>query len=100
MCGWCPTSKDAELFYMLRIILNGELARWPHLNRWHINMKSFSQEERLAFPAAEAPLTSLAEKVKRLKGTNYISKSMLDKKVRQLVACKQSCYKLLRNCCG
>ncbi|KYQ57042.1 Histidyl-tRNA synthetase, cytoplasmic, partial [Trachymyrmex zeteki] len=42
VCGWCPTSKDAELFYMLRIILNGELARWPHLNRWHINMKSFS----------------------------------------------------------
>jgi len=85
---------------MLRIVLNGELARWPHLNRWHINMKSFSQEERLAFPAAETPLTSLAEKIERLKGINYISKNMLDKKVRQLVACKQSYHKLLRNCRG
>ncbi|XP_018343531.1 PREDICTED: histidine--tRNA ligase, cytoplasmic isoform X1 [Trachymyrmex septentrionalis] len=86
VCGWCPTSKDAELFDMLRIVLNGELARWPHLNRWHINMKSFSQEERLAFPAAETPLTSLVEKIERLKGTNYISKSMLDKKIAEEVA--------------
>jgi len=63
-------------------------------------MKSFTQEERLAFPAAEAPLTSLAEKIERLESTSYISKNMLDKKVRQLVACKQSCHKLLRNCYG
>ncbi|XP_018048007.1 PREDICTED: histidine--tRNA ligase, cytoplasmic isoform X2 [Atta colombica] len=86
VCGWCPTSKDVELFDMLRIILNDELARWPHLNRWHINMKSFSQEERLAFPAAEMPLTSLAEKIERLKGINYISKNMLDKKIAEEIA--------------
>lgn len=100
MCGWCPTSKDAELFDTLRVVLDDELAGWPHLSRWHINMKSFSQEERLAFPTAEAPpLTSLAEKLERLKGyTRYISKSTLDKKVRQPVACKQSCHKLLRSC--
>lgn len=97
VCGWCPTSKDAELYDALRVVLNDELARWPHLNRWHINMKSFTEEEHLAFPVAEAPLTSLAEKIERLKNTRCISKSMLDKKVRQLVACKQSCYQLLRN---
>jgi len=100
VCGWCPTSKDTELFDTLRIVLNDELARWPHLNRWYINMKSFTQEERLAFPAAKAPLTSLAEKIERLESTSYISKNMLDKKVRQPVACKQSCHKLLRNCYG
>ncbi|KYM97540.1 Histidyl-tRNA synthetase, cytoplasmic [Cyphomyrmex costatus] len=88
VCGWYPTSKDAELFDTLSTVLNDELARWPHLNRWYINMKSFSQEERscLAFPAVEAPLTSLAEKIKRLKGTNYISKNMLDKKIAEEVA--------------
>lgn len=97
--GWCPTSRDAELYDALRVVLNDELARWPHLCRWHINMTSFTQEERLAFPAAaETPLAaSLAAKVERLKSTRYISKSMLDKKVRQPVACcKQSCHKLLR----
>jgi len=96
VCGWCPTSKDTELYNTLYIVDNDELARWPHLNRWHINMRSFTQEERLAFPA-EAPLTSLAEKTEQLKNTCYISKSMLDKKVRQLVACKQSCHKLLQD---
>lgn len=60
-------------------------------------MKSFTQEERLAFPTAEAPLTSLAEKIERLKNTRYISKTMLDEKVRQPVVCKQSCHKLLRS---
>lgn len=97
-CGWCPTSKDTELFDKLYVICNDELARWPHLNRWHVNMKSFTQEERLAFPpAAEAPFTSLAEKIDLLKITRYITKDMLDKKVRQSVACKQSCHKLLQN---
>lgn len=100
VCGWCPTSKDTELFDTLRVVLNDELARWPHLNRWHVNMKSFTQEERLAFPAAEAPLTSLARRIDKLKCARYINKDMLDKKVRQLVVCKQSCHKLLQNCCG
>lgn len=95
VCGWCPTSKDTELFDAC-VIFNDELARWPHLNRWYINIKSFTREERLTFPAAEAPLTSLAEKIKCLKNTCYISKNMLDKKVRQSVACKQSCHKLLK----
>lgn len=98
VCGWWPTSKDTELFDKLYVILNNELARWPYLNRWHVNMKSFTQEERLAFPAAEAPLTSLTEKIERLKITRYITKDMLDKKVRQSVACKQSCHKLLQHC--
>lgn len=88
VCGWCPTSKDAELYDTLCVVLNSELAKWPHLNRWHINMKSFTQEERLAFPTVKAPLTSLAEKIERLKNTRYVSKTMLDEKVRQLVACK------------
>lgn len=97
MCGWCPTFKDTELYDILCIVIgNDELARWPHLSRWHINMKSFTQEERLAFPT-QAPLTSLVEKTERLKSTCYISKSMLDKKVRQSVACKQSCHKLLQD---
>lgn len=100
VCGWCPTSKDTELFDTLRVVFNDELARWPHLNRWHVNIKSFTQEERLAFPAAEAPLTSLARRIDKLKCARYINKDMLDKKVRQLVVCKQSCHKLLRNCCG
>lgn len=95
MCGWYPTSKDTELFDTICLVLNDQLARWPHLNRWYINIKSFTQEERLAFPAAEAPHTSLAEKIKRLKNACCISKSMLAKKVRQSVACKQSCHKLL-----
>lgn len=95
MCGWCPTSRDAELYDTLRVVLNHEFAGWPHLNRWHINMASFTREERLAFPAAEAFPTSLAETAKRLKDTCYVSKDMLDKKVRQLVACEQSCHKLL-----
>lgn len=98
VCGWCPTSKDAELYDTLRVILNDVLAKWPHLNRWHINMTSFTQAERLAFPAAEASHNSLAETIERLKTTCYISKDMIDKKVRQLIACKQSCHKLLRNC--
>lgn len=98
--GWCPTSKDTELFDTLRVVLNDELTRWPHLNRWYINMKSFTQEERLAFPAVETPLTSLARRVDKLKCARYINKDMLDKKVRQLIVCKQSCHKLLRNCCG
>jgi len=94
-CGWCPTSKDTELFDTLHVIFDNELARWPHLNRWYINIKSFTQEDRLRFPAAEALLTSLAEKIERLKNICYISKNMLDKKVRHSVACKQSCHKLL-----
>lgn len=99
MCGWYPTFKDAELYDTLRIVVfNDELAKWPHLNRWHINMKSFTQEERLTFPAVEV-YTSLAETIERLKNTCYVSKSMLDQKVRQPVACKQSCHKLLCNCC-
>lgn len=57
-------------------------------------MRSFTQEERLTFPAAEAPLTSLAEKIEQLNTIGYISKDTLDKKVRQSVACKQSCHKL------
>lgn len=93
VCGWYPTSIDTELFDTC-VTLNDELAKWPHLNRWYINIKSFTHEERLAFPAVETPLTSLAEKTKRLKSTCYIDKNVLDKKVRQLVACKQSCHKL------
>lgn len=97
VCGWCPTSKDTELYETLCIVINNdELARWPHLNRWHVNMKSFTQEERRAFPE-EALLTPLAGKTERLKSTCYISKSVLDKKVRQSVACKQSCHKLLQD---
>ncbi|KAH0955355.1 hypothetical protein HN011_004972 [Eciton burchellii] len=79
VCGWCPTSKDTELFDILHVIFDNELARWPHLYRWYINIKSFTQEDRLKFPAAEA-LTSLVEKIKRLKNICYISKNMLDKK--------------------
>lgn len=94
VCGWYPTSKDTELFDAC-VFLNDELTRWPHLNRWYINIKSFTYEERLAFPAAKIPLITLAEKIKRLKSICYIDKNVLDKKVRQLVACKQSCYKLL-----
>lgn len=93
VCGWYPTSKDTKLFDLF-LVLNDELARWPHLNRWYINIKSFTREERLAFPAVEAPLTSLEKKITCLKGICCISKNMLDKKVRQLVACKQSCHKL------
>lgn len=98
VCGWWPTSKDTELFDKLNVICNDELARWPYLNRWHVNMKSFTQEERLAFPSAEASFTSLAEKIDLLKITLYVTKDMLDKKVRQSVACKQSCHKLLHHC--
>ncbi|XP_070163005.1 histidine--tRNA ligase, cytoplasmic [Polyergus mexicanus] len=86
-CGWCPTSKDTELFDKLCVICNDELARWPHLNRWHVNMKSFTQEERLAFPpTAEAPFTSLAKKIELLKIARYITKDMLDKKIAEEVA--------------
>ncbi|XP_012528229.1 histidine--tRNA ligase, cytoplasmic isoform X1 [Monomorium pharaonis] len=88
VCGWCPTSKDAELFDTLRVVLDDELARWPHLSRWHINMKSFTREERLSFPNAEAlPLASLVEKLEWLKGfTRYVNKSTLDKKIAEEVA--------------
>ncbi|EFN84523.1 Histidyl-tRNA synthetase, cytoplasmic [Harpegnathos saltator] len=85
VCGWYPTSKDTELFDTC-VILNDELARWPHLNRWYINIKSFTYDERLAFPIVETPLTSLAEKIKRLKGTCYVGKNVLDKKIAEEVA--------------
>lgn len=87
MNGWCPTSKDTQLYNTLCIVLNNDgLAKWPHLNRWYSNMRSFTQEERLAFPAAKAPFTSLAEKIEQLNNIRYISKDMLDKKVRRLLA--------------
>ncbi|XP_067210329.1 histidine--tRNA ligase-like isoform X1 [Linepithema humile] len=93
VCGWCLTSKDTELYDTLCIVIGNviEFPRWPHLTRWYINMKSFTQEERLAFPV-EAPLASLAEKTERLKSTRYLSKctilaKLLDKKIAEEV-CK------------
>ncbi|KAI4494409.1 hypothetical protein M0802_008901 [Mischocyttarus mexicanus] len=86
VCGWIPSSKDNQLFNLCTSYYNDDIAKWPHLNRWYINMKSFTEAERSNFPALETSFTSLATKLENIGDISHCNNNMLVKKIADEVS--------------
>ena len=83
ICGWTLSEKDAKLFDLCNMHVNGELTSWPNLKRWFDNIKSYTLAERLKFPALNRENCSLTDRVDRLIKSAIPGDKNLEKKVRQ-----------------
>lgn len=85
VADWRPTSKDVELFNACKHFTKGKLSNLPHFKRWYNHLKSYSDNERLAFPQPPkiSISSSLIEKVDRLTNCGNSDPKTIEKKVRQ-----------------